>query len=811
MAANVTLTVNVEQAKAALNQVNSAITQIKLNGNQITIGGHKVAQQMGQVANATQQVANATEQAGKTSAQNINKITSGFKSITGASSKALNSIRAFGKGMVSVWTAVVMAVELAAVTFKYFFENLTQSIPKVISKSQNLVSITEKQTQKFEKEKKETDDLRKSLQQLAQKQTLSNSEQVYAQAIIDKLNKRYKDLKITIDQTTGAIKGLTEAEYKMDLQDRKREIGLTKRQIFAQRQATNAQLANTFGTSKVSLDKGVSGNDFFTFAENTFGDLSSLDRDRLASKWSNGNLYDKKKVLEDLATDYSNNEEIVGKINGAIDALDKLIDLQQKFNDLNSASSMIISNQNGQLEKTKGVLGQITSLQQKSKQSMQSLAKAQEEEYYNSLQTNQQKADYIQQQLDTLNKEAEDAKDGIKNLTDELSHNNYLEDISVSQTNSFKKQIEDNDAAVTKLRQNIQKIGRDLKKQTGRELTIDSYSMQYRNTLNQRLSFLNKKIANGEDYNNGAYKASDKVYAQRDAIVEQLEAIDKVLKITKEIKQVETQRDKLVEQLNDNLQISNQAEQTRLETEKKLEELKTAEAEKQLQIQQKKTKLAELQKAIEEQRVRQQKSIQEIYGNYEAQLDAYNKSTEELAIQTALANAQKAKGAELTQDQIDQIKFYVTQLQNMKKLEEQRKQKKRQADAVQGVFKGYEQNQTIAYMKMINKQKEAVLLQAKLNAQKAKGAALTEEEYDSLKNYVDVQQLIEEANGVGSNLNLKGQNIISNELAAKGGFASSVVVDRAQDVNKEILAVQNKQYDLQQQIKTALDKYSVIQ
>ena len=147
----------------------------------------------------------------------------------------------------------------------------------------------------------------------------------------------------------------------------------------------------------------------------------------------------------------------------------------------------------------------------------------------------------------------------------------------------------------------------------------------------------------------------------------------------------------------------------------------------------------------------------------------------------------------------------------MNQLEKERKTIKQQQDAIDKLFKGYEESQTIAYLKMIGKQKEALVLEAKLNAQRAKGAALTEQEYDSLVKYVEQQMAISEAENFDTSVKHQGQNVITNELASKGGWASSIVVDRAKDYNKEILAVQTKQYDLQNQIKNSIEKYGVIQ
>ena len=60
-----------------------------------------------------------------------------------------------------------------------------------------------------------------------------------------------------------------------------------------------------------------------------------------------------------------------------------------------------------------------------------------------------------------------------------------------------------------------------------------------------------------------------------------------------------------------------------------------------------------------------------------------------------------------------------------------------------------------------------------------------------------------------SGINIDRPNIISNELARKGGFASSVVVQR-NNVNKQILSAAQQQVNLQNAIKNEISKYGVI-
>ena len=120
----------------------------------------------------------------------------------------------------------------------------------------------------------------------------------------------------------------------------------------------------------------------------------------------------------------------------------------------------------------------------------------------------------------------------------------------------------------------------------------------------------------------------------------------------------------------------------------------------------------------------------------------------------------------------------------------------------------------LAQMKKNGLLKEAVLLEAKLNAQKKLGRELTDAEYQSLKNYVEQQMALQQTQNkkpTDYKTRDRGQRIITNQLAQKGGFASSVVVDRARDVSKQILAAELRQYEIQNQIKRTLDDYKVIQ
>ena len=769
MAANVTLTVNVEQAKAALNQVNSAITQIKLNGNQITIGGHKVAQQMNQVANATQQVANATAQAGKTSEENINKITRGFQSITGASSKALSQVKIFAKGMVSIWTGIVVAVELAAATFKYFFTNLTENIDKAMIRGQNALKVAQKNLKAVEKRTKASTDLIDKLEKLNSLQSLNTDEQRLAQSIVAKLTREYGSLGISLDQVTGKYKGLYEARMKVDQLQRKAAATALKQQMQAQREIVDASLAKTFGRG-IGLDKTVSGSDFFTFAEEMGMTLGSQNADLLAKKWNTKDLEKQIEVIDQLINGLSQSDKVLQNAPEAKEAMQTLKEYKQQLLDLNSLNTLFLEAEQRLTDSFKTQRDAI----QKTKEAVEGLQQAYED---------QQRANSLA---------GLDPQDRANALRAEISMLNKKNEI-------LDKTIEYGQAETETRQANAEELKKTYDELKARALELDELNKKDEAQIQKIYNQSNDPTKVDYHYREDRVKAINSRLTPRKKQLEEIkkqlqevqiqyqEANDDALQHEQAIVNLEEQRQK-------NLNAIQAKEQQIADINKQIEEAKRRQEQEEQQRLQK-----------------QQEAIDNVTSSLEKQIDAFNKTDLEKKIEAALGGAQSAKGDLLTQDEVDRITFLVTQLEKMNQLQQERKKIADQQKAIEGVYNNYQQSQTLSYMKMVGKQKEAVLLEAKLNAEKAKGAALSEEEYQSLKNYVDVQQLLQEATTNMNGIKAKGQNIITNQLAQKGGFASSVVVDRAQDVSKEILSVQTRQYDLQQQIKAALDKYSVIQ
>lgn len=192
-----------------------------------------------------------------------------------------------------------------------------------------------------------------------------------------------------------------------------------------------------------------------------------------------------------------------------------------------------------------------------------------------------------------------------------------------------------------------------------------------------------------------------------------------------------------------------------------------------------------------------QKAIESKVGKGDADVDKeYIKIGDEIAkTNEAIAKAEAERQESLTKSY--QIEKEIAAL------------KKKQNDDVlkmQNMLKSQGENLQIQAMKAAGFGKEAAQLEALRNAEKTKGSKLTEEEIAQVKKLSDLQY---ELSNMNMNVSL-GRGTMTNELASRGGFASSVVTDSKTDVNNQILTVQKAQEALLKQINTELKKLGVI-
>lgn len=135
-----------------------------------------------------------------------------------------------------------------------------------------------------------------------------------------------------------------------------------------------------------------------------------------------------------------------------------------------------------------------------------------------------------------------------------------------------------------------------------------------------------------------------------------------------------------------------------------------------------------------------------------------------------------------------------------------KKQRELGALNLQNDLKSKGENLQLQAMKAAGFGKEAAQLEALRNAEKTKGSKLTKEEIAQVKKLSDLQYEL-------SNMNMKvslWRGTMTNELASRGGFASSVVTDSKTDINNQILTVQKAQEAILKQITAELKKIGVI-
>ena len=165
----ITLQVDTSAAKSALNGVNQAITEIKINGASVTIGGKQISKQLNQISTGAQE---AGKNINKATTKATNDAIKGIKATTSQFKQGVGIIKTLANGVVSWWTAIIVGIEMATKAGTYFFTNLTESIPKLNQKMDNLNDQVKKTYENWQKEKKVTDQYNTSLKELSEKQKL---------------------------------------------------------------------------------------------------------------------------------------------------------------------------------------------------------------------------------------------------------------------------------------------------------------------------------------------------------------------------------------------------------------------------------------------------------------------------------------------------------------------------------------------------------------------------------------------------------------------------------------------------------------
>lgn len=700
--AEIRLTVDASQAQAALKAVNNAITQAKLNGATIQLDGKNVTNGLNNIQDAAKKTGQVIE---KTTTEQAKNATKGMKGVTDQFGKGLGQIRGFLSGAVSWWTALIIAVELATKTLKYFFENLTQSTTKMTTRGQNAVKVAELSKKKVQQETKAAQDLITKLIELNKAQSLNADQQRLADSIVAKLNRQYKDLGITLDQTTGKYKGLYQAQREIDQRNNKVQANALNNQIRGQRDIINAALKTAFGT-EINIGKNVSGNDFFTIAQKIGGTLGAQNSELLAQKWNTKDISKQLEVIDQLIGGISSSEQFMQNASAVRDAMQQLIDYKKQLQDLNSIDTQIVEAEN-----------RLTNA--------------------------------LKEQRDVLKSTREETEKLNKSYEDQQRANSLAGLDPEDRANALRSEVEQ----LKKKNEELQKT-KQIQEEQSRYINLDA------NVDRRELTNTNQKRKEAE----------------------------------KRIAEIRSQIDEAVRQQNKNRQKFRDKELQYYAQEKVLQ-TQLVKAQKQLnELNEKATQYQNAYAQSESKRLQHQQSIADLDKERAENINEIQAKEKEIA-QIEAQLAKERADAELKAWQAEQQRI------------------KNYSDFVNDLMK----KQIEGLNDILGKKKDNLLLELQINAEKVRGRKLTEEEVAALKSYVDVMTLQDQFKA-NEKLNIQSNGVISNDIARKGGWASSVVVDRAQDINKQILDVQKSQVDLMSKLnetmKTSNDllkQFSVIQ
>lgn len=725
--AEIRLTVDASQAQAALKAVNNAITQAKLNGATIQLDGKNVTNGLNNIQDATKKTGQVIE---KTTTEQAKNATKSMKGVTDQFGKGLGQIRGFLSGAVSWWTALIIAVELATKTLKYFFENLTQSTTKMTTRGQNAVKVAELSKKKVQQETKAAQDLITKLIELNKVQTLNADQQRLADSIVAKLNRQYKDLGITLDQTTGKYKGLYQAQREIDQRNNKVQANALNNQIRGQRDIINAALKTAFGT-EINIGKNVSGRDFLTLAQEIGGSLDTWNVDALAQKWNTKDISKQLEVIDQLIGGISSGEQFMQNASAVRDAMQQLVDYKKQLQDLNSIDTQIVEAE----DRLTNALKEQRDVLKSTREETEKLNKSYED---------QQRANSL------AGLDPEDRANALRSEVEQLKKKN--EELQKT------KQIQEEQSRYINLDANVDR--RELTNTNQKRKEAEKRIAEIRSQIDEAVRQQNKNRQKYDDFEiHSGVRDPDILNAQ---LAQRQKFRDKELQYYAQEKVLQTQLVKAQKQLNElnekATQYQNayaQSESKRLQHQQSIADLDKERAENINEIQAKEKEIAQI----------------------EAQL------------------AKERADAELKAWQAEQQRI------------------KNYSDFVNDLMK----KQIEGLNDILGKKKDNLLLELQINAEKVRGRKLTEEEVTALKSYVDVMTLQDQFKA-NEKLNIQSNGVISNDIARKGGWASSVVVDRAQDINKQILDVQKSQVDLMSKLnetmKTSNDllkQFSVIQ
>lgn len=733
--ANVKIKLDVQNQRALnqIGQVNQQLVELQINGQNIPIGNpNQVKATTNETKKLGEQVKNVdknAKKAGQTATDSLSKTQTKVSALTRDFKQVARGVNDLVHSFINPMTIILVTFEGATKLFTYFWNNLTESVDKLTSRSQGAIKTAQRQIKQAEERAKTTSDLIKKLEQLNQFQSLNVEQQRLGQSILARLISQYGDFGIVLDETTGKYKNLYEAQIRVNDQLKSDQARGLRQQISAQKGNINASLKKAFG-SGIELGNIINGSDLFTLAEKMGGTLGAENADILAKKWGNGtDLKKMRDVVYQLQQGLAQGQNVT-LLQEVIDAFDIAIDYSEQLKQLNSATNLIQQSSDRltqSLKKQRDALKGIEEQTQKLNQSYE------EQQRINSLAglDPEDRAKALTAEADALekrNEELKKAKDFGQKQLGKKEAESYSDLIDYDYVGIKLKEYE----------KKVQKGRSSLQKLVEKQVRYQDAIKQWENTLSNK----------------------DMSHAQPTKL--QSQALQNIDEVTEKVKESQAQLvsdEKIYAQLRDELiqqQIKYQKSQSDiLETKQGIAKVDNEIAKNQNTIQSLRTQAAQIEVQLAKERA-------------DAELAAW-------------------------QAQQDRIKNYGDFVNNLMK---------KQVDGLNEI---------------LGKKKQSLLLELQLNAEKIRGRKLTEEQLDALKSYVNVMTMQDQLKS-NQQLSFQTNGVITNDLARKGGWASSVVVDRSVDINRQILNAQQSQLELMNKLnetmKTSNDllkQFSVIQ
>lgn len=254
--------------------------------------------------------------------------------------KVISSVAA---GPVAILTAAFGTLVAIGVQV---WDDLTLSAEEYALKLSAQIELEDKHLSKLKEEQKAEKDYMERLNELAGHEFNSNAEKTEAIRLVQILTDKYGDLGISVDEATGRIIGLVEAEEKLNNQ---------------MKQQTEKQLETVIGLKRNEVASSVRGElmpqniamkirGFFTGetdeAESnaeTFKNLSTRGQLEFAQNIVNGN--------EQEGISESKNKEEINFWNVQIRKLNEIIQLEEQLNSLRKTGKLTQTEETDELEK----------------------------------------------------------------------------------------------------------------------------------------------------------------------------------------------------------------------------------------------------------------------------------------------------------------------------------------------------------------------------------------------------------------------------------------------------------------------------